>query len=155
MDTQSMQKHNTGNMSGLRRTRSSFIRSAAVTHCICCVYVFLCVSTNLSLTEQFEILIRGEEKLMWGLLAVSSVSETCSCQTCCIHTAQLMFYILASAEYLEGLCPWPHPLFESCIRSYYRQFLSFPLSFCLLVFCLMSLSATSKMKTSPGLNSQQ
>lgn len=90
-----MQKQNTGNMSGLRRTRSSFIRSAAVTHCICCVYVFLCVSTNLSLTEQLEILIRGEEKLMWGLLA-----ETCSCQTCCIHTAQLMFYILASAEYL-------------------------------------------------------
>lgn len=90
-------------MSGLRRTRSSF-SIALYKVCSCntlhMLYVFLCVSTNLSLTEQFEILIRGEEKLMWGLLAVSSVSETCSCQTCCIHTAQLMFYILASAEYL-------------------------------------------------------
>lgn len=65
-----MQKQNTGNMSRLRRTRYLqnrvfpflFIRSAAVIHCICCVNVFLCVSTTLSLTEQSELLIREEEK---------------------------------------------------------------------------------------------
>lgn len=122
-----MQKQNTGNMSGLRRTRSSFIRSAAVTHCICCVYVFLCVSTNLSLTEQFEILIRGEEKLMWGLLAVSSVSETCSCQTCCItpHNSCSTYWLLLNIcrvsvrDHILSLNPVSdHITDNSCLSRY-------------------------------------
>lgn len=149
-----MQKQNTGNVSRLRRTRYLhnrvfpllFIRSAAVTHCICCVYVFLCVSKCVPHRTIWNIDKRrnwcGDCSLSALFLRHAAVRRAASTPHNSCSTYWLCWISVGSLSlfYIHKI----HPLFESCIRSYYRQFLSFPLSFCLLVFCLMSLSAWMK-----------